>query len=186
MGLDMYLYASKYESRMEGRNKQEEVENFYPEDLKKIGKEIFKSNFMSKITRYQIGYWRKFNALQGYFTRMVEDDHELLHGIYVSEDDIKELIKTMEKVKKALKECPTRTIKICNGWANGEKTYIDVKVYECEVAEELLPPSSGFCYGSEYIDDYYVEDLNYAIKLFKKALKLSQDLDYDIIYEASW
>lgn len=186
MGLDMYLYARKYESRMEGRNNEVETDNFYPEELKKVGKDILKHNFMSKQTSYQIGYWRKFNALQGYFTKMVEHDNELLHGIYVNEDEIKELIKIMTKVKKALKECPTKTITVCNGWSYGEKTYIDITVYDCELAEELLPPTAGFFYGSDYVDEYYVECLDYSLKIFRKALKLAQEHNYEIIYEASW
>ena len=99
MGLDMYLMAQKYESRStwrfeEGHYKEigeginQIVKEFYPEDLQKIGLKHIKDNFLSKQTRYQIGYWRKFNALQTFFQNRVESDYELCHGIYVHEDTI--------------------------------------------------------------------------------------------------
>ena len=186
MGLDMYLYARKYESRMKGRNNEVETDNFYPEDLKKVGKQILKDNFMSKSTDYQIGYWRKFNALHGYFEKMVEHDNELLHGIFISEDELKELIKILTKIKKALKDCPTSKKQIKVGWNNKGPIYEEITVYCCDLANELLPPTSGFFFGSQDIDEWYIKDLNYSLKIFKQALKLSQEHDYEIIYEASW
>ena len=186
MGLDMYLYAKKYENRKKGENNEIETENFYPKDLKKVGNKILNHNFMSKQTSYQIGYWRKFNALQGYFLDRVEDEEELLKGYYLSESDIIELIEVLEEVKEALKNKTKKTVNVFTGWANGERTYTDIEVYECEVAQELLPPTPGFFYGSEYIDDYYIKCLDYSLDTFKEALHLTQDLDYDIIYEASW
>lgn len=186
MGLDMYLYARDYQSKASYKDKKEDIKGFYPEELKRIGNQMFKDNFISKQTRYLIGYWRKFNALQGYFERKVEHESELIHGIYIDCKTIEELIKIMNKVKKALKDCPTKQIKVLVGWEKGEKIYDYMTVYDCEVAQELLPPETGFFYGSEYIDEYYVECLDYSLKLFRKALKLSKEHDYDIIYEASW
>ena len=196
MGLDMYLYAQKYESRStwrfeEGHYKEigegikQIVEEFYPEDLQKIGLKHIKDNFLSKQTRYQIGYWRKFNALQTFFQNRVDSDYELCHGIYVYEDTIKDLISRFNKILKDIKTCETGEIQYCNGWVNGEKTYATAKVYKSEVAKDLLPPGAGFFYGSQEIDEWYVEDIKYSLKLFKKALELMK-LGYDIIYEASW
>ena len=196
MGLDMYLMAQKYESRStwrfeEGHYKEigeginQIVKEFYPEDLQKIGLKHIKDNFLSKQTRYQIGYWRKFNALQTFFQKRVESDYELCHGIYVHEDTIKDLISRFNKILKDIKTCETGEIQYCNGWANGEKTYATAKVYKSEVAKDLLPPGAGFFYGSQEIDEWYVEDIKYSLKLFKKALELMK-LGYDIIYEASW
>lgn len=196
MGLDMYLYAQKYESRStwrfeEGHHKEigegikQIVKEFYPEDLQKIGLKHIKDNFLSKQTRYQIGYWRKFNALQTFFQNRVESDYELCHGIYVHEDTIKELISTFNKILKDIKTCETEETQYCTGWCNGEKTYDTKNVYKSQVAQELLPPGEGFFYGSQEIDEWYVEDIKYSLKLFKEALKLIE-LGYDIIYEASW
>lgn len=193
MGLDMYLYAQKYESissweldKEERKEKEKEiVKEFYPEDLQKIGLTHIRDNFLSKQTRYQIGYWRKFNALQAFFENRVESDYELCHGIYVYEDTIKELISTFNKILKDIKTCETEEIQYCNGWCNGEKTYDTKEVYKSQVAQELLPPGDGFFYGSQEIDEWYVEDIKYSLKLFKKALELMK-LGYDIIYEASW
>lgn len=37
-------------------------------------------------------------------------------------------------------------------------------------AMELLPPSSGFFFGSQEIDEWYMRDVEYSIKVFQLAL----------------
>lgn len=40
-----------------------------------------------------------------------------------------------------------------------------------ENAMELLPPSQGFFFGSQEIDDWYMSDVEYGIKVFQLALE---------------
>ena len=61
MGLDMYFYASRYESSVSWRQDTNVVN--YPQDLKMLEDYISKRNFKSTSSNYQIGYFRKFNAL---------------------------------------------------------------------------------------------------------------------------
>ena len=87
MGLDMYYYArtknklniedlkdDNYQSfsRWDKEENKEDKTN-YPEDLKELGDYIFERNFKSSfideddgLYYYQIGYFRKFNALHKY------------------------------------------------------------------------------------------------------------------------
>ena len=112
------------------------------------------------------------------------EDRERLGKIF--ENELKELIKILTKIKKALKDCPTSKKQVKVGWDNKGPIYEEITVYCCDLANELLPPTSGFFFGSQDIDEWYIKDLNYSIKIFKQALKLSQEHNYEIIYEASW
>ena len=44
-----------------------------------------------------------------------------------------------------------------------------------ENAKELLPPSTGFFFGSQEIDEWYMKEVEYSIKVFELAL--------DFLYE---
>lgn len=189
MGLDMYLYASKYESKSQWRLKEgEDIEKvakeFYPEDLQERAIQHIKDNFLSKQTRYQIGYWRKFNALHCYFQSRYEDK-DLIHGVYLYEDEINELISNFEAILEDLKTCPKLDKEIVVGWNKDGEIKETIQVYDSKVALELLSPGKGFCYGSQNIDEYYKDDIEYSLDLFKKCLDLNKK-GYEIIYDASW
>lgn len=189
MGLDMYLYASKYESKSQWRLKEgEDIEKvakeFYPEDLHKRAIQHIKDNFLSKQTRYQIGYWRKFNALHCCFEKQYEDK-DLIHGIYISKGSIEELIEKFETILENLKTCPKLKKEVKIGWDKDGDIMKTIEVYDSKVALELLPPGDGFFYGPQNIDEYYKENIEYSIELFKECLELIEK-GYDIIYDASW
>ncbi len=102
MGLDMYFYAKtkehverpditddNYKSFSKWRAEDDPTlkdETNYPEDLKELGDYIYKINFKSSFIeddgsyRYQIGYFRKFNALHNYLV------YELADGIDECQD----------------------------------------------------------------------------------------------------
>lgn len=143
MGLDMYLYASKYESKSQWRNNKEEVKGFYPSELQDLQTDIFERNFVSKETKYQIGYWRKFNALHNYIVENFANGVDDCREIYLSTEDIEKVLNNLKKAKD-----------------NKNK------------ASELLPTKSGFFFGSTQYDEWYWEDVEYSIRLFEEVLKL--------------
>ena len=59
-------------------------------------------------------------------------------------------------------------------------------------AEELLPPTQGFFFGSDEIDEYYKEEVNSTIKIIEDLLEeheLSKQYGLysgDFEYRASW
>lgn len=196
MGLDMYLYAEKYESKynwvgernLTESERKQVVDEFYPEDLRELGYINLKHNFLSKETKYQIGYWRKFNALQGWFIKKFTAD-ETGHGIYLYKEDVDDLIDILQQVKDDLDKCKVKVNneKVGETWENGIKSDIieEVETYDSDIARRLLPTTKGFFYGSQLYDDWYKEDIEYSLELFKEARKL-MDLDYEIVYRASW
>ena len=73
--------------------------------------------------------------------------------------------------------------------ANGKKIkqYIEGKYIEDpSVAEELLPTTEGFFFGSVDYDEYYIEDIKHTVDVIKKALETT-DFDREmIVYDSSW
>lgn len=162
MGLDMYLYLRKYESCSQWSTKdfEKKKERFYPKELKELGENIAKNNYMSKETDYQVAYWRKANQVHNYFVQMCAKGEDDCKPVYVGLGDLKELVSLCRKI-----------------------------IENPDKAKELLPTSSGFFFGSVEYDEYYEQDLEYTVEQLEpiiKFLESEKGKDYDIIYRASW
>jgi len=162
MGLDMYLYLEEYKSLLKFDNNftDKKVENFYPKDLRDFAKQHIKDNFLSKITQYQVGYWRKFNALHNYIVKTFADGEDNCKDIYIG---------GIKGVKQILDIC--------------------LKVQENrDLASELLPTQSGFFFGGLEYDEWYFKDLEYTIDLLQRVIELLKRSkeDYSVVYHASW
>ena len=53
-----------------------------------------------------------------------------------------------------------------------------------DLAESLLPTSSGFFFGGTEYDDWYFKDLEDTVKIIDDALKLPDQWDFN--YRSSW
>lgn len=51
---------------------------------------------------------------------------------------------------------------------------------------ELLPPASGFFFGSTDVDEWYWNDLKYTKRELKNLLNKTEGDSVDFIYQASW
>ena len=182
MGLDMYLYAIKYESWSNWNGNKKPIS--YPKALEELKENIKERNFLSKETKYQIGYWRKFNALHSHIVNTYNDGEDNCSPIWLSRESIEDILKVCKEVLEDLKTCPKTKKKIKCGWQNGEPLYEEIEVYDSEVALEKLSPSSGFFFGSQDIDEWYKEDLEYTIQLLEKCLNLKGNFEFE--YQASW
>lgn len=107
----------------------------------------------------EIAYFRKSNWLHGYFDRLCES--KTGHGI----GNCEYFIFSQEDLINFLDVC--REVVECDSIA---------------IAEEMLPPQSGFFFGSKAIDDYYFEDVQDAIN----ALKEYEEDDNQYAYYAWW
>lgn len=161
MGLDMYLYAKHYDS-ISRWDKDKNKDGFYPPELAELGNDIFNSNFMSKETSYQIGYWRKANAIHKYFVDNCADGIDDCREVRVSEDALEDLLGLCKEV-----------------------------LEDHDKAKELLPSTSGFFFGSTDYDEWYFQDIEYTKNLLEKVLAFLKEQAekhnyYDISYQASW
>jgi len=83
MGLDMFLFAEKYESEFT-RSPLDMGKPLYPEALKEAEKSLKEHHtFMAKTTRYKIGYWRNVRDLHYLFIENVIYDE----GAYADVDE---------------------------------------------------------------------------------------------------
>jgi hypothetical protein len=179
MGLDMYLYKKSYVQNWEHTS----PEKRHTFEIK-MGGEIRKDIKPERICYIveQIAYWRKFNALHGWFVQNCAGGTDECQDINVSEEHLKELLDTLKKVHK-LTSNSKKVTKVLQDW-NG-KDY-EVEVYENEnKIKELLEPTQGFFFGGYEIDEYYAEEVKSTIKILKDLIK-DNEYGEEFIYRASW
>ena len=156
----MYLYKKTYVQNWE----HNPPEQHHQIEIKRGGvlRTDIKPNRICYITE-QVAYWRKFNALHGWFIENCAAGVDECQDISVDEDKIKELLETLKEVS-----------------SNFTK------------ADELLPPTQGFFFGSDEVDEYYKEEVNSTIKIIEDLLEENeQSKEYglysgDFEYRASW
>ena len=161
MGLDMYLELRKSNSKYESRYSKD-IHFDYPQAIKQFEAPIFDRNFKSMtITEsYQIGYWRKANAIHKWFVDNCGNGEDRCQEMYLRLSDITKLLEECEKVLK-----------------------------DHTIAEEELPTTKGFFFGSLEYDDWYFEDIQYTYDLMKQVKEFLQDpenIDWEVVYKASW
>lgn len=135
----------------------QDVKPNYPEEvLEAMEKNNLSLYFKSQTTSFKIGYWRKFNALH----------HWIVENLCEGVDDCREIHLRRENIEEILN--------ICNEILKDHTK-----------AQELLPCSSGFFFGSQEYDEWYFEDIKETIKIMNVALELYEK-NYWIEYQASW
>ena len=160
----MYFYARKttYKSFSKLDKPSRVDEAGYPEDLKIFSDYIYDRNFKSVQTEtsYQIGYFRKFNALHSYIVKTFANGIDNCQDIILYKEDV-------EKIKKVLDD-------VLNVHQQAEK------------AKELLPTQSGFFFGGTDYDEFYFEDVKDAADLMQNLLDNFDFENYKLVYQASW
>lgn len=100
MGLDMYLKAevSKYVSYYDDGN-ENYGKGLYPDflrDFEDMQRE--RRNLICVSSEYEIGYWRKFNALHSYIVNSFADGVDECQDIVLWEQDIKRILETLKSL----------------------------------------------------------------------------------------
>jgi len=150
MGLDMYLNAELYVSDYKEEDKPL-AEAIRDNVLGGLGK------FRPKNVTFELAYWRKANAIHGWFVKNVQKDVDDCQEYYVSLDNLKQLKETCEKVLDNL-----------------------------SLANELLPAAKGFFFGDYSYDEYYQRDLVRTVEVLDKILSSPDAKDWWIQYRSSW
>lgn len=167
MGLDQYLYAKRYYSDYDF-NKSEEREKFA--ELQKVWGEAIPRQTcgaagMSFEIVHTVAYWRKANAIHGWFVRSFGN----------GEDDCREMSVPREGLESLLH--------LCEGLLADKNAVI---------AGGELPPTEGFFFGSYEIDEWYWQDLEVTVSQLKSILndwfpRSEEHKSYvEFVYQASW
>lgn len=107
--------------------------------------------------KVEVMYWRKANAIHSWFVQNCQDGKDECQESYVSKDQLKELVALCKKVLKNPKK-----------------------------AEELLCPQSGFFFGSQDVDEWYLEDLKRTVETLSAFLKAKGMEEWSVRYQSSW
>ena len=141
MGLDMYLTKQTYISKYDFDNWEDKTKDPPRNRVRVIGVPGIKTGRVTCITE-EMGYWRKANAIHGWFVDNVQNGEDDCKEYYVSEEKIKELLELVNKVLK-----------------NPNK------------ASTLLPSRKGFFFGSSDYDEWYIKDLESTKEILEACLK---------------
>jgi len=186
MGLDMYLNKKTYVKNWEHNGKK----NQHKITVKKGGKTRtdIKPERISYITE-EVAYWRKFNALHGWFVNECANGVDECQSIYVGEDKLKELLELLKKVQMVINQSELKVV-VLKDW-NGED--YKQKVYKCEKKiKELLPPTEGFFFGGYEVDEWYKNSVDETVTTIEDLLKEHEESKEnglwcgEFYYQASW
>ena len=132
--------------------------------------------------------WRKANQIHSWFVKNVQGGVDDCEVYEVSREKIEELLEICNKV---LTASVLKDGKIRNGWRCKDgvmEEIIEDGQYICDssVAEELLPTSSGFFFGSCDYDQWYYQDVNYTREILEQVLAETDFEKEMICYRSSW
>ncbi len=186
MGLDMYLYKKTYVKNWE-HNGPEGQHKITVKKGNKVRKDI-KPERIIYITE-EVAYWRKFNALHGWFVDKLANGEDDCQELYVGKEILEELLSTLKKAKDIIEKSKV-VEKVLTDWNNKEYT---VRVYDCEdEIKDIFPPTEGFFFGDYQINEWYKENIEETIEIIENLLhEASENIvnglySGDFYYQASW
>ena len=164
MGLDMYLeirreeYTSHY-------TKSRTLKREYPKFLQDNFPNLPELTSVSRKTYFEVGYWRKANAIHNWFVENCGGGEDTCQQMYVSLEKLEELLDICKKISADHKLAP---------------------VY--------LPTQSGFFFGSTEYDDWYFNKIEDTIKIIEPVIEFLKNIRnkcksndwWDVVYQASW
>lgn len=135
-----------------------------------------------------VGYWRKANQIHNWFVNNVQGGIDDCGTYEVTEDQLAELLNICKEVKAKSKLVDG---KIKNGERLGENGWEPIiedgqYIEDVSTAMELLPTTSGFFFGSEGYDQWYMMDIDYTIEVLTKVLEETDFETEMVAYSASW
>lgn len=158
MGLDMYLTAENYISGYRHAPLRDEVVGVFKGNHPPMRGEGHAS------VELHVAYWRKANAIHGWFVREVMGGNDDCEKHFVPVQELRRLVALCEHLLIA---------------RDGDE------------AAELLPTESGFFFGSTDYDDWYWEGLTETVDQLKPLVDWfdsdsSNQHVWDVFYRASW
>ena len=189
MGLDMYLYEEKYISRFKSLAESHDT---YQAEFEIASQVLNLAGLQSEVdggvtVQATVMYWRKANQIHNWFVTNVSWACSE-ERTYVSREQLMELRDTCQEVLDRTEMEPGK-IHAGTTWSADKgqvKHFEDGEVIaNPEVAQELLPTTAGFFFGSTDYNQYYLQDLRDTIEGIDRVLA-NQAPDSEFYYYASW
>jgi hypothetical protein len=171
MGLDMYLsvreFISKTEYYTDENGGYASKPNQKYEDIVNAIDMFDTSEFSgggSVSVMTTVGYWRKANAIHGWFVNNLAGGLDECQEIHVPRNALVDLLAACKAVMS-----------------------VSVAESKQDVADEFgLNPTEGFFFGGYELDEYYDEDIKYTIKMIEYVLENTSPQKTEFVYQASW
>jgi hypothetical protein len=134
--------------------------------------------YLQSNKRGEVMYWRKANHIHGWFERKLNGiDNQRQHAI--TYDALEDLLMDCIRVKDSLIAGGTimKDTVIEKGIKNGEpyqKVEPRPQFKNTKIALELLPPTQGFFFGSDNIDEHYLQDIEETIEKLSTVLSTKE------------
>jgi hypothetical protein len=155
MGLDQYLYANVYLS--EANFLGEQKQNAFAKVKEALEADSFIcEDFPALNVNVKVGQWRKANQIHQWFVDNVQDGEDNCKEYYVEREQLEELKSVCEQV-----------------------------IADKTLAEDLLPPASGFFFGSYEIDEWYWEQVKDTVEQLERVLTKVPE-GWSFAYDSSW
>lgn len=160
MGLDMYLEVRKFVPAYNYKTSDGSYDREYNDNYKAV---LAGSGLEAVTSNDSVGLYVNSTAI---YWRKVNSIHNwFIQNCANGVDECQPIYVSREKLEELL-ETVTQTIKSKDA--------------------DLLPPASGFFFGSTDVDEWYWKDLEFTKRELKTALKKSENEPVDFIYQASW
>jgi len=134
-----------------------------------------------------VAYWRKANQIHNWFVENVQGGEDECNPFDASREKLRELVKACKLVlgRSELAEGQVYAGTTFKPGGEEEVLYEEGKVVvEPAVAQEILPTTSGFFFGSTSYDQWYIRDLEDTVSQIERALKMPPE--WTLVYQSSW
>jgi hypothetical protein len=167
MGLDMYLEAKKYFSQNNWSNGESTPNSDYTALMALAPSGLVGDvQFGGASVGLTVAYWRKANAIHGWFVNTLAGGVDECQEIYVPRNALVDLLAACKVVMS-----------------------VSVGESKQDLADEVgLMPTEGFFFGGYELDEYYDQDLKYTIEMIENILTIipEDNHDWSLSYRASW
>lgn len=158
MGLDMFLTARRYLSMYSEAGDLALINELNAKyGLDPVSNTDYGNPIRARELIFEVGYWRKANAIHNWFVKNVQEGVDDCKDYYVDRTQLTDLIV------------------LC-------KIVLD----DNSRAGELLPSVGGFFFGGTEYDEYYYDDLKNTVTMVEKVLKMPTFEHCDFYYHSSW
>lgn len=106
---------------------------------------------------FKVGYWRKANAIHAWFVKNCQNGVDNCKSHDVSKEKLIAL-----------------------------KTACITVLSDNSKATELLPPQSGFFFGSTEVDEWYISDLKNTVEIINRCFNERLNQNWHFKYQSSW
>lgn len=164
MGLDMYLEIRR-EEYVSNYTKSRTLKREYPKFLQDNFPNLPPIQSVSRKTYFEVGYWRKANAIHNWFVENCGGGEDTCQQMEVSLEKLEELLDVCKKVSA-----------------------------DHNLAPVYLPTQEGFFFGSTEYDDWYFDKIEDTIKIIEPVIEFLKNINdkcksndwWDVVYQASW